>query len=354
MFEDFACKWLEGVRSSIACGTYTGYEQLLRSGILPYFKGHKLAQIRAWDIEAFYQALSVRYAPGTIKRYANVLNCIFKAAVRREAAADNPCQYARKPRQKRSTKLRYFTPEQSLIFLRSLGLTMGEMPESEETGESTVSTRYQVFYTLSLLCGLRKGETLALNWSDIHFETREISVTKSVGRTEEGFCSKETKNASSVRKIPFPDLVCFLLEKYRQEYDEQKKRLGDRWPGEEALFVRQDGRRMGHTTPYQYFKKHLMRYNQWVHDYPQEALEQGLEELPVIPLHGLRHSCATLLNYLDVNIVDISRYLGHASCSTTMNIYAHSFEAQKQAAREKLNDFLRGSDFNTPFLRKFS
>lgn len=81
---------------------------------------------------------------------------------------------------------------------------------------------------------------------------------------------------------------------------------------------------------------------------------QGLEELPVIPLHGLRHSCATLLNYLDVNIVDISRYLGHASCSTTMNIYAHSFEAQKQAAREKLNVFLRGSDFYAPFLRKFS
>ena len=98
---------------------------------------------------------------------------------------------------------------------------------------------------------------------------------------------------------------------------------------------------MGHTTTYQYFVRHLQRYNQWVRDNPQKAQSESLEELPHIPLHGLRHSCATLLNYLQVNIVDISKYLGHANCSTTMNIYAHSFEAQRQAASDKLNNFMQ-------------
>lgn len=97
---------------------------------------------------------------------------------------------------------------------------------------------------------------------------------------------------------------------------------------------------MGHTAVYQHFVKHLRRYNGWVAEHPEEARKAGLELLPVIPLHGLRHSCATLLNHLDVSIVDISKYLGHANCSTTMNIYAHSFEAQKRAAGNKLNDFL--------------
>ena len=72
-----------------------------------------------------------------------------------------------------------------------------------------------------------------------------------------------------------------------------------------------------------------------------KAKAEGLEELPIIPLHGLRHSCATLLNYLEVNIIEISKTLGHSTCSTTMNIYAHSFEEQQEEVATKVNEFLR-------------
>lgn len=85
---------------------------------------------------------------------------------------------------------------------------------------------------------------------------------------------------------------------------------------------------MGRSTPYQAYKRHIRRYNEWVRETPEEAKKQKLESLPEIPLHGLRHSCATLLNYLKVNIIDISKILGHAKSSTTMDIYAHSFEEQ--------------------------
>ena len=95
------------------------------------------------------------------------------------------------------------------------------------------------------------------------------------------------------------------------------------------------------TTPYQYFTKHLHRYNEWVQNNPDKAKAEGLEELPIIPLHGLRHSCATLLNYLEVNIIEISKTLGHSTCSTTMNIYAHSFEEQQEEVATKVNEFLR-------------
>ncbi len=98
---------------------------------------------------------------------------------------------------------------------------------------------------------------------------------------------------------------------------------------------------MGHTTPYQYFVKHLHRYNEWVKSNSVKAKSEGLEELPIIPLHRLRHSCATLLNYLEVNIIDISKILGHSTPSTTMNIYAHSFEEQKRVASNRIDEFLR-------------
>lgn len=338
-FEDFSREWLQNVKNNLAYGTYIGYEHLLTDRILPYFKGYRISHIRTADIEAFYRTLADEYSPGTIKRYANVLSCIFKTARRWNLIEDNPCRYAQKPRKRKENgELRYFTPQQVLVFLKSLNMSYDAAGQPKPY---TVPTQYKVFYTLSLFCGFRKGETLALQWEDINFDTKEISVTKSIGRTEKGFDYKEPKNTSSIRKVPFPDNILALLVSYREEYDARRLGMGGSWAGNGNLFVQSDGSLMGQNTTYQHFVKHLKRHNQWVKDHPQLAKSQGLEELPVIPLHGLRHSCATLLNYLEVNIVDISKYLGHANCSTTMDIYAHSFEAQKQAACNKLNEFIR-------------
>ena len=130
-----------------------------------------------------------------------------------------------------------------------------------------------------------------------------------------------------------------MLKKYRKEYNLTRLSLGDQWKGNENLFIQADGSLMGRSTPYQYFKRHLKRYNAWVVS-SEEAIEQKLEVLPTIPLHGLRHSCATLLNSRNVNIADISSLLGHAQTSTTMDIYTHSFEERKYLMADKIDEFL--------------
>ncbi len=141
------------------------------------------------------------------------------------------------------------------------------------------------------------------------------------------------------------DDVIPLLKQYHFEYIQTRFSHGTAWQGDLSnggnLFIQSDGKLMGHTTPYQYFTKLLHRYNEWVQNNPDKAKAEGLEELPIIPLHGLRHSCATLLNYLEVNIIEISKTLGHSTCSTTMNIYAHSFEEQQEEVATKVNEFLR-------------
>lgn len=98
--------------------------------------------------------------------------------------------------------------------------------------------------------------------------------------------------------------------------------MGNYWKDNGNFFIQADGSLMGRGTPHQYFKRHLKRYNEWVIN-SDEVKQKNLP--PLILLHGLRHSCATLLNYFDANIVDISNILGHAQTSTTMNIYVHSF-----------------------------
>jgi len=91
---------------------------------------------------------------------------------------------------------------------------------------------------------------------------------------------------------------------------------------------------------YWYLKRHIERYNEWISRNPTRAKELGFEELPFIPLHGLRHSFATLLNSREVNIVDISKMLGHKNCTVTMNVYAHSFDEQKHKATNTINEFI--------------
>ncbi|PNT91555.1 dTDP-glucose 4,6-dehydratase [Clostridium thermosuccinogenes] len=178
-----------------------------------------------------------------------------------------------------------------------------------------------------------------------YFKEKKISISKSVGMTENGFDYKEPKTKKSVRKVSIPDDIIPLLKQYHFEYMQTRFSHGTAWQGDLSnggnLFIQADGKLMGHTTPYQYFTKHLHRYNEWVQNNPDKAKAEGLEELPIIPLHGLRHSCATLLNYLEVNIIEISKTLGHSTCSTTMNIYAHSFEEQQEEVATKVNEFLR-------------
>lgn len=359
-FEDFAYKWLESVKDNIAYGTYAGYKQALESRIIPYFKGYKVAHIKTPHIEAFYRTLVDDYATGTIKRFANVLNLIFKTAKRYSMIENNPCQDAQKPKRKDEDEgLKFFTPKQALMFMKSLNMsyevTYKGHQRIDDTGKPyyvneytesyTVPTQYKVFFTLSLFCGFRKGETLALHWNDIDFKEKKISISKSVGMTENGFDYKEPKTKKSVRKVSIPDDVIPLLKQYHFEYIQTRFSHGTAWQGDLSnggnLFIQADGKLMGHTTPYQYFTKHLYRYNEWVQNNPDKAKTEGLEELPIIPLHGLRHSCATLLNYLEINIIEISKTLGHSTCSTTMNIYAHSFEEQQEEVATKVNEFLR-------------
>ena len=354
-FADFSEKWLESRKEDLAYSTYTGYVQIVNNKIVPYFGRYKVARIKPPMIEDFYKTLLGSHANGSIQKVKNVLSGMFRTAVRWQMIQVNPCRDAKVAKnQEEETTLKYFTPEQSLMFLRSLDMEFETVIRGHEriddTGKPYLVADYtesrklplqlKVFYTISLYCGLRKGETLALHWNDIDFENRTISISKSVGKGEEGTVIKKPKTVTSIRTVTFPDDMTPLLKQYRSEYNQYRFSLGTAWQGDGNLFIQDDGKLMGRSTSYQAYKRHIKRYNEWVRENPEEAKKGGYEVLPEIPLHGLRHSCATLLNYLEVNIIDISKILGHAKSSTTMDIYAHSFEEQNTEAANKLNNFL--------------
>lgn len=354
-FAEFADKWKLSIKDDLAFGTYESYIMLLNTKILPYFRMFKVARVKTANVEAFYKTLFGNYANATIRRIANVLSSMFKTAVRWELIDKNPCRDAKVPRNsEEESSLKYFTPQQSIMFLESLDMAFDTIVKGHQRTDDTGKTynvadytearklplQLKVFYTLSLCCGFRKSETLALHWDDIDFEKQEICISKSVGESENGEMLKKPKTPTSVRTITFPMYLLPLLKQYKRGYSTYRLNIGSAWEGDGNLFTQWNGKLMCRSAPYQSFKRHLRRYNDWVGANEDEAKKKGLEPLPTIPLHGLRHSCATLLNYKDVNILAISKMLGHAKTSTTMDIYAHTFAEQSTEVAETLNEFL--------------
>lgn len=119
-----------------------------------------------------------------------------------------------------------------------------------------------------------------------------------------------------------------------------KVSLGDQWQGCEGknwqennnIFIPWNGKQMNISTPYQTFKDIIHKYN--------ATVEDNSLKLPNIPLHGLRHTSATLLISDNIDVRTVSARLGHAQTSTTMNIYAHSLKKSDEKAASSLNNLL--------------
>jgi len=356
-FENYAIEWLERRKNDLCYNTYKSYEMMLRTKITPYFCSYKLAKIKLPIVESFYATLVDTASQSTIQKYAMLLNNMFKSAERWGMIEKNPCNNAVLSKsKKRNDGIKFFTPEQAETFLGSLDIDFELLYKGhsrvDDTGKTYFVSDYfekrrmpiqlKVFFYIAITCGLRRGEILALHWNDIDFENKKIIISKSASKSENGVTLKEPKTAKSIRSINLPERIIPLLVQYRDQYDAVQANLGDKWLGDGNMFTQADGKLMGLDTPYQRFVSHIERYNEWIKRLNEEHFdgEKKLEELPKIPFHGLRHTCATLLNDMGTNITIISEFLGHAQTSTTMDIYAHSFESQLIQASNNMNTFL--------------
>ena len=87
---------------------------------------------------------------------------------------------------------------------------------------------------------------------------------------------------------------------------------------------------MGLEPPYKIFRRVIQNYN----------IDHPANPLPLIPLHGLRHTAATILIGSGVDLSTVSGRLGHSCASTTLNIYSHAIEELDWKAADVLADVL--------------
>jgi len=355
-FEIFTHEYLEELKARVSNTTYESYKVHLDSKIIPFFKDYRLGTINTRLVEKFYGTMIYTHSNATIIKNKNILNGMFKKAVSWEWIEANPCTNATIPksRKKQADKVKFFTHHQAICFLKSLDIVFEVTHRAhhriDDTGKpyyvndyierKVVPFQLKVLYHIALCCGLRRNEMLALHWDDIDLDQKTIRVSKALESTQSGVEYKEPKTKSSIRTISIPDAIIPILKQYRNDYSKLKLSLGTAWRGHGNIFTQSDGNLMGVGTPNQHFKRHIKRFNEWVENNPDRAKAQGFETLPTISLHGLRHSCASILNHLNVNYGDISKVLGHSNISTTMRIYTHSFDECTKIASDKINELL--------------
>ena len=173
---------------------------------------------------------------------------------------------------------------------------------------------YKMFFILLYHTGLRLGEAQALQWTD--FNDGMISITKAVSKTSQNgsYELKEPKNTSSIREVGLGKNVTALLEEFKQR-ESSIAGFQESW----YIFGRIDP--LSRTS--------ITRIKD---DATKKA---GVNR---INLHEFRHSHASNLLSENVNIVSVSRRLGHSSVEMTLGVYAHVIKKAEDELLSKIDE----------------
>lgn len=355
-FEAFTELWMSDyAEQNLETSTLQLYKHLLKLHIIPEIGNLKLSKIQPLHLNKLYKKLSAErkdgkeggYSSKTIKHIHNLISTLFSTAIKWNIALDNPCDRVDPPKLTPCRdKIKYFTLEQTELFLSLLDkeyITSYKAHDRiSDTGKTyhvsdysetrKIPTQLRLFYHLAVFCGMRRGEIIALEWSDLDFAKNSVHINKSTTVVNGKPLTKKPKTASSIRTISVPASVMTIAKEWRKEQLSYRMAIGIQWVGDNYIFIQWNGKQMYPDTPYTTFKKIIRRYN--------NSVETESEKLPDIPLHGLRHTSATLLISQNVDVRTVSGRLGHSQTSTTMDIYSHSLQKMDEKASEALDNLL--------------
>lgn len=355
----FAEEWIKDyVKVNLSVSTYVRYKDILNYFIYPALGHLKISNINPLHLQTFYNNLledGVRrdgkkggYSPNTIQKCHVVLSSMLNDAMKWQIIESNPCTRISPPKKQELESVKNFTEEQLNIFIEILqtGIPVKHNETERLNTDGTVTRikeyieyrkihpQLKLFYYLNLFTGCRRGELLGLMWKDIDLIESTIHIDKELIYVQKELIVKPPKTKTSIRDLKIPLFITDMLKQYKKEQLTYRLNIGDRWNGsskieEGFVFIQDNGKPMHPSTPYHTFKRIINNYN--------KSVDNEDMKLPNIPLHGLRHTHATLLIADNVDIRTVSARLGHAKTSTTMNIYAHSLKKMDEQVADSLN-----------------
>jgi len=179
---------------------------------------------------------------------------------------------------------------------------------------------------VSLFTGMRRSEVLALRWSRVDLGKKTIQVREALEATKaHGIRFKPAKSKAGRRVITLPDILVDALRDYRKAQLEFRMKLGaGKLQDDDLLFADIDGAPLSPNAVSAAWS-----------DYAKQI------GMPEVTFHALRHTHASQLIDQGVDIVTISKRLGHAKPDITLRIYAHLFSLDDSKAAAAINAILK-------------
>lgn len=305
-FEAVARLWLESYQTTVKPTTYQNTKSYLEILVKDYFNNTLIDDLTVLKLQKITIELSKRYLNYTI--HLSVINRVLKYAVLLDIIKTNPLDKVIRPKQqeKRETKKAF---------------TKDELTEFLTLAEKHASPVLFVAWRTLAYTGLRRGELLALEWSDIDFENRTLRVERTLVRISGQLSTQSPKTKKSRRKITLDPRTIEILKNWRLK---QKKILFKNGAGKsELVFSNSSGGYLMESRLRDELRKFLKRY-----------------DLPIISVHGLRHTHASILFEAGIEAKQIADRLGHSRIQTTLDMYTHINDNQRYEVTDRLLDFL--------------
>lgn len=355
-FREFAKKWEKDyAKDNISESTLDGYKQILESRVYGEIGSLRLSKIKAPHLQRIYNKMKEDgLSATTIKKTHATISGIFKIAYKWNLIFENPCSRVSLPKCESKNEVSSFDVAQTETFLKALTLPYKHTVKAHDyytaTGEKKhvneytethyIPLQFIVYFNIAIFSGCRRGEMISLTWKDINFKENTISITKSTAKTaNHGQVIKTPKTKAGYRLLTLPQSCFDLLKRWKKEQRELLASLGDYWKGQRDfafndnfVFIQNNGSQMSLDTPSHKLKEIIQAYN-----------KQYSGNLPVIRLHDLRHTNATLLISQNTDVRTVSARLGHARSSITLDIYTHALRANDEKASACLENLLQAA-----------
>lgn len=299
-FRDYAPVWMKSRLHKT--GTAETYERHLRNHIVPAFGGTGLAAIRPTMVQQWVKDLQAvkGLAPSTIETIYVIFASIMRGAVRDGYIRKTPCIDIRLP-EVTKTRVQLLAPAQVLTLAKA-------MPG-----------RYGLLVLLGGGAGLRQGEAFGLALDRVDQASGMITVNQQVIKVESRPVLAPPKTSASLRDVPMPRFLAKAIVAYVDQFGigahDVLCRTG------RATLLRRD-----------YYNRKIWKPAITAAGLPNDTT-----------FHDLRHTFASTALAEGVPISEVSRWLGHRSITTTVDLYGHLVPEASGRARDALDNAF-GSD----------
>lgn len=189
----------------------------------------------------------------------------------------------------------------------------------------TAQDRELALYHVAAATGMRRGELLGLRWRDVDFDGARLSVRQQFTRQGNGVGFGPPKSRKSIRTIDVDEETISLLREQQERQLFDRRAQGPAYREDlDLIFCRPGGSPHDPNVIGRRFERKV----------------RALGSVPVIGLHGLRHTHATLMLEAGVDVKTVSERLGHDSAQTTLELYGHVTPRMRSNAAARFGSLL--------------